>query len=110
MSAKWQKLGISALVSPAYPCCAPKAVNADDMGLFGEYLFIWNVLSYPSGIVPVTKIQPNEQEFSDKWNDKWTDLMRQTLKGSEGMPIGVQVVAHSYEDEKALAIMHALDG
>ena len=31
--------------------------------------------------------------------------MKETLKGSEGMPISIQVIAHSYEDEKALAIM-----
>ena len=80
------------------------------MGLFGEYQFLWNILHYPCGVVPVTKVQPNEQEFIDKWNDKWSELMRKTVNGSEGMPLGVQVVAHSYEDEKALAIMQALDG
>ena len=80
------------------------------MGLFGEYQFLWNVLHYPSGVVPVTKVEPHEQEFSDNWNDQWTKLMQRTVKGSEGMPVGVQVIAHAHEDEKALAIMQALDG
>jgi Asp-tRNA(Asn)/Glu-tRNA(Gln) amidotransferase A subunit family amidase len=31
------------------------------------------------------------------------------LKGGVGLPVSIQVVAHSWEDEKALAVMKAID-
>lgn len=79
------------------------------MGLMLEYIFIWNVLHYPCGSIPVTKVQDDEQEFTDGHNDAWTHLLNQTAQGSAGMPISLQVIAHSFEDEKALAVMQSLD-
>ena len=35
--------------------------------------------------------------------------MNRTTQDSEGMPIGLQVVGHSYEDEKVLAIMKIIE-
>jgi Asp-tRNA(Asn)/Glu-tRNA(Gln) amidotransferase A subunit family amidase len=79
------------------------------MGLMLEYIFIWAILYYPSGTIPITTVKANEQDFSDHHNDMWTNLIKETAKGSEGMPISVQVIAHSYEDEKALAVMQSID-
>jgi len=109
MSKKWQSLGVSALVTPSFPHCSFRAKHADDMGLMLEYIFLWNVLNYPAGIVPITTVKREEQSFSDKHNDGWTNLVNETCKGSEGMPISVQVISHAFEDEKALAVMQALD-
>ena len=75
------------------------------MGMMLEYMFLWNVLHWPSGSLPITKVQEDEQDFDDAHKDAWTKLLSETAKGSAGLPIGVQVVAHSYEDEKVLAIM-----
>lgn len=75
------------------------------MGLMLEYIFMWNIVGYPSGSIPITTVNADEQEFKDSYNDGWTKLLNQTANGSEGMPISVQVIAHSYEDEKALAVM-----
>jgi len=41
---------------PIFPSCAFKNKNALDMGLMLDYSWIWNVLEYPSGIVPVTRV------------------------------------------------------
>ena len=79
------------------------------MGLMVDYSWIWNVLEYPSGIVTVTQVQEDEQFFEDSHNDGWTKFIDKSSKNSKGMPIGIQVVAHSFEDEKALAIMKSID-
>ena len=79
------------------------------MGLMLDYSFLWNILHYPAGIVPVTTVQEGEQSFSDSYNDGWTRLLNESAQGSVGMPLGVQVIAHNYEDEKALAVMQALE-
>ena len=89
MSKKWQSLGLSAMVTPTFPHCSFHAKNADDMGLMLEYMFMWNVLHYPCGSLPVTTVQSDEQDFTDKYNDGWTRLLSETTKGSEGMPISV---------------------
>lgn len=54
MSRKWQDLKLTAMVTPTFPHCAFKSANADDMGLFLEYIFMWNTLNYPCGSMPVT--------------------------------------------------------
>jgi hypothetical protein len=61
------------------------------MGLMGEYMFIWNVLNYPCGSIPVTRVTKKDlaTKFSDNYEDLWTDLLRETIKGSEGMPISI---------------------
>lgn len=88
-SQKWQKSGLSALVTPAFPHCSFRAQHADDMGLMLEYIFLWAVLYYPAGIVPVTQVTKEEESFEDSHKDGWTKLIDQTAKGSAGMPIGV---------------------
>ena len=54
ISKKWQDLGITAMITPTFPHCSFKADNADDMGLWLEYIMIWNTLNYPSGSIPIT--------------------------------------------------------
>jgi len=109
MSKKWQALGLAAMVTPTFPHCSFKGKHADDMGLMGEYIFMWNTLNYPCGAMPITAVQNDEQDFTDSHNDGWTKLLNQTAEGSEGMPVSVQIIAHAFEDEKALAVMQSLD-
>ena len=97
------------MLTPTYPHCSFKAKDADQAGFLIRYNLLWNVLHYPAGIVPITRVQNNEQTFKDHHNDNWTDLLNETAKGSEGLPIGVQVIAHSYEDEKVLGVMQAIE-
>jgi Asp-tRNA(Asn)/Glu-tRNA(Gln) amidotransferase A subunit family amidase len=54
MSKKWQAWGIDALVTPVFPHTAFKAANADEMGLMLEYNFIWSLIHFPSGVIPIT--------------------------------------------------------
>ena len=62
-----------------------------DMGLMLDYNFLWNVLHYPAGIVPVTEVTKEEEAegFTDDHKDTWTGLIKETVKGSTGMPIAV---------------------
>jgi len=60
-SEKWQKSGVSAVITPTFPHCAFKAKNAMDMGLMLEYNALWNILHYPAGIVPITHVHKDEQ-------------------------------------------------
>ena len=97
------------MVTPAFPHCSFRDKHADDMGMMLEYIFPWAVLYYPAGIVPVTTVTKEEESFEDSYKDGWTKLIDETAKGSAGLPIGVQVIAHTYEDEKALAVMQSIE-
>ena len=108
-SEKWKKSGISALIMPLWPHCGMKAHNQLEWGQMVEYVAIWNALYYPCGTLPVTKVLPDEEEYKDSKNDLWTKVLADSAKGSAGMPISVQVVAHAFEDEKALAVMQAIE-
>ena len=108
-SKKWQAAGISALICPTWPHCAFKADNAMDMGMMLDYIFPFNIMHYPAAAIPITTVRENEQEYEDSINDGWTKLLKETAKGSEGMPVSVQVVGHSFEDEKVLGILKVID-
>lgn len=54
-------------------------------------------------------LEEETKTYEDKFNDLWTNLVREDLKGSAGMPIGVSVVALPFEDEIALGVMKAIE-
>jgi len=59
------------------------------MAICGEYSFIWNITGFPAGILPVTTVQADEQNYTDVFRDKFTYLFNSTTKESKGMPISV---------------------
>ena len=60
VSELWQKLGITALVMPIWPHCAVESKNYEALGMVVEYSLIWNVVGFPSGVLPVTKVLESE--------------------------------------------------
>jgi hypothetical protein len=66
---------VSAIVTPAFPHCSFRDKHADDMGMMLEYIFLWAVLYYPAGVVPVTTVTKEEESFEDSFNDGWTKLI-----------------------------------
>ena len=47
MQQKWQRQGLTALVSPVYPQCAFLKWYADEMGELTEYANPWTICGYP---------------------------------------------------------------
>mmetsp|Transcript_44810 Transcript_44810/g.43410 ORF Transcript_44810/g.43410 Transcript_44810/m.43410 type:complete len:121 (+) Transcript_44810:1089-1451(+) len=97
IKAKWIRLGIEAVVCPPYPSCAFKFHNGPDASGILDNTIIWNLTNFPSGVVPVTEVLPGEdQGYEDSFNDRFTRGFTDDIKGSVGMPLGVQVVGWSY--------------
>ena len=60
-------------------------------------------------MMPVTLVKKEEQFYSDpKHEDLWTKVLNEDAKGSEGMPIALQLVGYSFEDEKLLGLMESI--
>lgn len=79
------------------------------------YTFLFNLLDYSSGILPVThvdaKIDALPKDFNAK---KLNGVARGAYKHydsvvMEGLPVGVQVVGRRLEEEKVLAIMERVE-
>ena len=96
MSREWQEAGLTALISPIWPHCSPNLTEVYEMGALGEYSFIWNLLGYPAGVMPVTTVLSSEQTWTDSFNDHLTDQLAKSSVDSAGMPVCIQVITHAY--------------
>jgi fatty acid amide hydrolase len=70
---------------------------------------VFNMFNLPSGVLPVTKVQIGEDSYDDNINDFLTKYIKLDIKGSAGLPVGVQVVGYFWEDETVLGVMKAID-
>lgn len=79
------------------------------MQLCYSYLAIWNVMKYPVGSIPITLVEHGETDYEDDYNDIYTKAMRASIKGSEGIPIGVQMASTPYNEEKVLYLLKEIE-
>jgi fatty acid amide hydrolase len=94
------------------PACALPALthgSSRDLTNIGGYTALYNVLGYPTGIVPLTRVRPDEATGRAPTRDRVAAAARQVEQGSAGLPVGVQVVARPWQDHVALAAMQALE-
>ena len=75
----------------------------------GAYDVLYNVLGYPAGVVPVTRVRPGEDAPRKRTVDLMRRAARQAEIGSAGLPVGVQVVARPWREHVALAAMLAIE-
>lgn len=74
------------------------------------YTSIFNVLQYPAGHVPITRVRSDECFYHDPQNnDIMTKLADQQMKDSEGLPVGISVIGLPYDDESVLNVMRVLE-
>jgi fatty acid amide hydrolase len=88
---------------PAIPHGASK-----DLVTAGGYAALYNVLGYPSGVVPVTRVQSDEETLRKRSVDAMQRAARNAERGSAGLPVSVQVVARPWREHVALAAMRAI--
>jgi len=106
----WKNNKLDALVSPGLPTPAIKHGESADGFLSCCYTFFFNLIDFPTGTVPVCTVQKEEEIYEDNVNkDKYTRVMRESMKGSEGMPLGVQITALPYQEELCLNLMKQIE-
>ncbi|HEY1352424.1 MAG TPA: amidase [Ktedonobacteraceae bacterium] len=94
------------------PACALPAFthgSARDLVTAGAYAHLYNVLGYPAGVVPLTRVRPGEDSGRPPSRDIVEKTARRVELGSAGLPVGVQVVARPWQEHVALAVMGALE-
>ena len=94
------------------PACAVPAIRhgaSKDLLTAGGYAVLYNLLGYPAGAVPVTRVHPDEESPRKRSRDRVEQAARAAEQESAGLPIGVQVVARPWREHVALAAMRAIE-
>lgn len=106
--------GYDALILPPLGIPAPKHGQVGDLLPAFSYSFLANLLQWPAGVVPVTTVKSTEQSYDldalpMRQRDSVSRLTNVCMEGSEGLPVGVQVITPAYEDEICLHVMEAIE-
>ncbi|HEU5347747.1 MAG TPA: amidase family protein, partial [Ktedonobacterales bacterium] len=94
------------------PACAVPAIPhgvSKDLLTAGGYALLYNLLGYPTGVVPVTRVHADETSPRKRSRDRVERAARKAERGSVDLPIGVQVVARPWREHVALAAMRAIE-
>jgi len=101
--------GIDVVLYPAYGVPAVLHGANNDLPTTGSYALLAPVLGYPTGVVPLTRVRPDEESDRPASKDKAERTTRASEEGSAGLPIGVQVMARPWRDDVALAAMSVIE-
>ena len=93
------------------PCALPALTHGatKDLATVGAYACLYNLLGYPAGVVPVSRVRPDEEVGRSATRDVVEKVALQVERGSAGLPVGVQVVARHWREHVALAAMAAIE-
>lgn len=109
--AAMREAGVSLLLTPGMGTPAFPHGGSRDLTPACSYTFLWNLLHFPAGTVPVSHTRADEcvYECPKAQNDAFAAVARTALVGAAGLPVGVQLVGLPYQDELVLRGMHELE-
>jgi fatty acid amide hydrolase len=96
-------------LSPPSP--TPALVPGASRHLVGaaSYSLLYALLGFPAGVVPVTRVKPEEQSGRSASRDPLERTAREVDAGSAGLPVGVQVAARAWREDIVLSVLTALE-
>ncbi len=95
------------ILAPGFAVPAAPHGASTDPAFLGTHTILYNVLGYPAGIVPWTRVRPNEERGPEVQH--LTPAQRRNVNGGAGLPFGVQVIARPWREHVALAAMEMLE-
>lgn len=109
--AQFVAMKLDALICPAFPFPAPPHEYPVKLFLAIFDTVLFNMLDCPAGVLQVTKVSKVDEEGVADYPilDPASKLVKAANVGSEGMPVGVQVVTMPYQEELCLQIMAQLE-
>ncbi|GAC1351010.1 MAG: amidase [Ktedonobacteraceae bacterium] len=97
------------ILCPAFALPALTHGSSRDLLLAGAYTLLYNLLGYPTGIVPVTRVRSEEEVGHKPSRDIVEQAAYKVELGSTGLPVGVQVVGRPWREHVALAAMREIE-
>jgi fatty acid amide hydrolase len=104
----WTELGLDAVVCPPHATPALPHGASRDFTLGGALSMRYNFVNFPAGVVPVTRVRAGEAVRHNPVG-RLANRAAEVDRGSEGLPVGVQVVARPYKEDLVLALMKAIE-
>jgi len=106
----WNEANVDAVICPPHVLPAMPLGTSGDLTLTLSYMFRYVMLNFPAGVVPVTKVSPTETNWTGPPPiDGVAKRCAEVVRGSAGLPVGVQVVSRPYREDVALAVMAAIE-
>jgi fatty acid amide hydrolase len=99
---------LDVLLCPPHATAALPHGASRDFTLAGSPSMLWNLCQFPAGVVPVTRVRPEEARRLEP-RDRLEKRAAQVDKQSAGLPVGVQVVGYPYQEDVVLAAMIAIE-
>ncbi|CAG7557092.1 unnamed protein product [Fusarium equiseti] len=107
----WSNAGIDCIIAPPNATPAVPHQGMHDACSSCGYTFMFNLLDYTAGVLPVTHVDKSQDQLPKDFNFKSLNGVAQgayklyDATAMHGLPVGVQVIGRRLEEEKVLAIM-----
>ncbi|MCC6557950.1 MAG: amidase [Polyangiaceae bacterium] len=99
---------IDALICPPHATPALHHGASRDFTIAGSPSMLWNLAQLPAGVVPVTRVRPEEAR-RDRPRDRLEKRAAEVDRRSAGLPVGAQIVGRPFEEHVVLAAMIAVE-
>jgi len=103
-----ERSGVDVLLCPPFATPALPHGASKNFTLASSYSILFNAAQLPAGVVPVTRVRPDETGRT-AGRDSLERHAAKVDAASGGLPVGVQVVGRSWRDHEVLAVMHAIE-
>ena len=104
----WNDVGLDAVLCPPHATPALPHGASRDFTLGGALAMRFNFLNFPAGVVPVTRVRPDETVRTNPVG-RLARRAASVDKASDGLPVGVQVVARPYREDVVFALMKVIE-
>lgn len=117
----WSK-GYDGIICPVYPLPAVKHTATTEILPIAITTYIFNLLDYSVGTLPVTKVRPEDDHRNlpqySGWHGIFHKIIYEGLFGApavynaaemSGLNVAVQIVGKQFEEEKVLEMMAVVD-
>jgi Asp-tRNA(Asn)/Glu-tRNA(Gln) amidotransferase A subunit family amidase len=111
----WNAANVDFLLAPPNATPAVPHDGMKDAVSSCGYTFLFNILDYTAGVLPVTHVDRGLDQLPKAFNIKKLNRIAQgayklyDADAMHGLPVGVQVVGRRLEEEKVLAIMKRVE-
>ncbi|KAI8623222.1 amidase [Xylariaceae sp. FL1651] len=111
----WNSVGVDFLLTPTNATPAVPHDGMKDAVSSCGYTFLFNILDYTAGCIPITHVDKDTDNLPPDFNFKKLNGVAQgayklyDAQAMHGLPVGIQVVGRRLEEEKVLAIMKRVE-
>ncbi|KAI1859706.1 hypothetical protein JX265_007235 [Neoarthrinium moseri] len=111
----WNSVDVDFLLTPPNATPAVPHDGMSDAISSCGYTFLFNVLDYSAGVMPVTHVDKDLDKLPKGFNLKKLNGVAQgayklyDAEAMHGLPVGVQIVGRRLEEEKVLAVMKRVE-